>query len=139
MTYDIVQYFEDIQFHHPKPEIPIAQYFVYQYIIAFNHFNHELYIIKNEVEGCECDHTTLEEIEGVIKYKPLHLDNFSSENEKISNLTDDEYLEMVNKGKNSCYRGDVFQIVLSRRATFRGITRCKSAIANRKSTVLSGS
>ncbi|MDB5226779.1 MAG: anthranilate synthase component family protein [Bacteroidota bacterium] len=115
MTYDIVQYFEDIQFHHQKPEIPLAQYFVYRYIIAFNHFNHELYIIKNDVEGFEADATTLDEIESIIKYKPLHLDNFAAENEKTSNLSDEQYLEMVNKGKNSCYRGDVFQIVLSRR------------------------
>ena len=114
MTYDIVQYFEDIQLNKPTPEIPIAQYFCYQYIIAFNHFNHELFMIKNEVDGCENDATSLDEIESIIKFKPLQLDNFSAENDKTSNLTDDEYLEMVNKGKESCYRGDVFQIVLSR-------------------------
>jgi anthranilate synthase component 1 len=66
------------------------------------------------VDGCENDPTTLEEIESIIKFKPLQLDNFSSDAEKTSNLTDAEYLGMVNKGKQSCYRGDVFQIVLSR-------------------------
>ena len=30
-------------------------------------------------------------------------------------MTDDDYIEMVKKGISSCYRGDVFQIVLSRR------------------------
>jgi anthranilate synthase component 1 len=34
---------------------------------------------------------------------------------KESNLTDDEFLEFVKKGKAHCYRGDVFQLVLSRR------------------------
>jgi anthranilate synthase component 1 len=115
MAYDVVQYFEDLRFRQEPPPIPVAQYFAYQYIIAFNHFNHELFIIKNEVEGCESDKTTLDEIEGIIKFKPMHLDNFSSEQEKSSNLSDEEYLEMVNKGKQSCYRGDVFQIVLSRK------------------------
>ncbi len=114
MTYDVVQYFEDITLDKPTPEIPIAQYHCYQYIIAFNHFNHELFIVKNNVDGCENDPTTLEEIESIIKFKPLQLDNFSSDAEKTSNLTDAEYLGMVNKGKQSCYRGDVFQIVLSR-------------------------
>jgi anthranilate synthase component 1 len=118
MTYDIVQYFEEIKLSHKKPEIPIAQYAVYQYIIAFNHFNHELFIIKNDSEvsgeASENNKATLEEIESIIKYNPLQLDNFSADAEKISNLTDEEYLEMVNKGKKSCYRGDVFQIVLSR-------------------------
>lgn len=114
MTYDVVQYFEDIQLTQEKPSVPIAQYFAYQYIIAFNHFNHELFIVKNDIEGFENDKTTLDEIESIIKYKPLQLDSFAADMEKTSNLTDVEYLEMVNKGKKSCYRGDVFQIVLSR-------------------------
>ena len=114
MTYDAVQYFEDIQLNKPKPTIPVAQYFCYQFIIAFNHFNHELFIIKNEVDNIENDNTTLDEIESIIKYKPLQLDNFAADAEKTSNFSDAAYLEMVNKGKQSCYRGDVFQIVLSR-------------------------
>ena len=114
MTYDVVQYFEDIQLNKPTPTIPIAQYFCYQYIIAFNHFNHELFIIKNEVENGINDKTSLEEIESIIKYKPLQLDTFVADTEKTSNLTNEEYIEMVNKGKQSCFRGDVFQIVLSR-------------------------
>lgn len=114
MTYDVVQYFEDVKLRHQQPEIPIAQYFLYQYIIAFNHFNHELFIIKNDVENGDNNKTSLDEIESIIKYNPLQLDNFSADAEKTSNLTDNEYLDMVNKGKKSCYRGDVFQIVLSR-------------------------
>ncbi len=114
MSYDAVQYFEDIHFVNTNLKIPVAQYFCYQYIIAFNHFNHELFLVKNEVEGGTADSTTLDEIESSIKYKSLHLDNFSADMEKTSNLTDEQYLEMVNKGKQSCYRGDVFQIVLSR-------------------------
>ncbi|HMY22442.1 MAG TPA: chorismate-binding protein [Chitinophagales bacterium] len=114
MTYDVVQYFEDIQLNKPAPAIPIAQYFCYQYIIAFNHFNQELFIIKNEIEQVTNDTSTLDDIESFIKYKPLQLDTFACDAEKTSNLNDAEYLEMVNKGKQSCYRGDVFQIVLSR-------------------------
>lgn len=115
MNYNIVQQFEDIKFRNLDDTIPTAQYFVYQYIIAFNHFNHELFILKNDVQNCENNKTTLDEIESIIKYNPLQLDGFSADEEKTSNLTDEEYLEMVNKGKQSCFRGDVFQIVLSRR------------------------
>lgn len=35
--------------------------------------------------------------------------------EKSSNLTDAEFLEFVEQGKQHCFRGDVFQLVLSRR------------------------
>ena len=114
MSYDVVQYFEDIQLKNQEFKIPIAQYFCYQYIIAFNHFNHELFLIKNDIENVELDKTTLDEIESFIKYKPMQIDHFSAEKEKSSNVTNEEYLEMVNKGKQACYRGDVFQIVLSR-------------------------
>jgi anthranilate synthase component 1 len=122
MSYDVVRYFEDIPLEKSSNEIPLAQYNAYRFILAFNHFNHELYIVKNEVEGCESEQVTIEDIESIIKFNPLHLDNFSAEKEKTSNLTDDEYLSMVEKGKSSCYRGDVFQIVLSRqfRQKFRG-------------------
>jgi anthranilate synthase component 1 len=122
MTYDVVRYFEDIKLANHSEIIPVVQYNAYRFILAFNHFNHELYIIKNEVEGCEFDKVSMEDIEGIIKFNPLHLDNFSAEKEKTSNVSDNEYLEMVEKGKQSCYRGDVFQIVLSRKfqQKFRG-------------------
>ena len=34
---------------------------------------------------------------------------------KTSNITDEEFIKLVEKGKNHCFRGDVFQLVLSRR------------------------
>jgi anthranilate synthase component 1 len=47
---------------------------------------------------------------------------FKATGEETSNLTDLQYIEIVEKGKQSCHRGDVFQIVLSRRfqQSFRG-------------------
>jgi anthranilate synthase component 1 len=41
--------------------------------------------------------------------------NFLLKGEEQSPLTDDEYLKMVTEGKKHCYRGNTFQIVLSRR------------------------
>jgi anthranilate synthase component 1 len=47
---------------------------------------------------------------------------FSATDREVSNVTDEEFLKMVDKGKEHCFRGDVFQIVLSRRFTsgFKG-------------------
>ena len=42
---------------------------------------------------------------------------FSREDEAVSNLTDSEYMEHVELAKKHCSRGDVFQLVLSRRFT----------------------
>jgi anthranilate synthase component 1 len=51
----------------------------------------------------------------MIKYGPLHLDHFQADPEKRSNYADEEFIANVHKGKEHCYRGDVFQIVLSRK------------------------
>lgn len=114
MSYNVIPFFEDITFQNNEQTIPTVYYNCYQYIIAFNHFNHELFIIKNEIENGNNHASSLEEIESIIKYKPMQLDSFSRIGEKTSNLTDTTYVEMVNKGIEACYRGDVFQIVLSR-------------------------
>jgi anthranilate synthase component 1 len=123
MTYDVIEQFEDIRLRHKKPDIPTAQYFVYQYIIAFNHFNHELYIIKNDVENCPSKYPySMENIEQMIKNNPVELGSFKSEGEKTSNVDDATYLAMVQRGIDHCFKGDVFQIVLSRRfqKTYQG-------------------
>ena len=41
--------------------------------------------------------------------------HFEPVGEETSNYTDDEFLEILSHGKEHCLRGDVFQIVLSRR------------------------
>ncbi len=116
MTYDVIEQFEDIQLRHEKPNIPTAQYYAYQFIIAFNHFNHELYIIKNAIEGIESKYNfSLDAIETMIKNNEFNLGHFSSIGEKTSNVDNETYIEMVKRGIAHCYRGDIFQIVLSRR------------------------
>jgi anthranilate synthase component 1 len=47
---------------------------------------------------------------------------FSKEGEGFSNLTDEEFKHNVALAKKHCFRGDVFQLVLSRRFTqgFKG-------------------
>jgi anthranilate synthase component I len=115
MAYDAVQHFEDIRFRNSDTPIPIIQYHAYRYIIAVNHFNNELYIFKHDVEGCGITGPAIDEIESMIKYSPLHLDHFQAVPEKRSNYTNAEFMANVNKGKEHCYRGDVFQIVLSRK------------------------
>ena len=57
----------------------------------------------------------LDEIEEHIKSNKLSKYPFSKSGKIKSNLKDDEYLDLVKKGIKHCERGDVFQIVLSRR------------------------
>ena len=116
-SFDAVQFFENLTLN-PSPKerdlnnIPLMRYRLYQYIIAINHFKDELFICENHIHGIESEVST---IESLIMSKDVPGFPFKSTGEEKSNITDGEYMEMVKKGVASCHRGDVFQIVLSRR------------------------
>lgn len=92
--------------------IPLMRYRLYQYVLAINHFKDELYICENKINGIESE---LPVVESLIRSKDVPVYPFASVGAETSNLTDDQYREIVKKGIASCMRGDVFQIVLSRR------------------------
>ncbi len=113
-TYDAVQFFETIKLKSNKksPEIPLMRYRLYQYVIVINHFKDELYLCENVIDGIESD---VDAVESLIKSKDVPTYPFKIQFDEVSNISDYGYLEMVKKGIASCLRGDVFQIVLSRR------------------------
>lgn len=113
IAYDGVQYFEKLDLSKKKDdlEIPEINYSVYQNIIAINHFNNEAYIFDHSYS----DKNNLEQIEQLLKVKNFASYPFSTEGEPASNETDEGYRNMVIKAKEHCHRGDVFQLVLSRR------------------------
>lgn len=120
--YDAVQYFETIRFrnqHNSAHSIPQVHYSFYKYIIAINHYKNDLHLIENLLDNQE---SQLVEIENLIKSKEFASGNFKAGNNEKSNLDDEGYKQLVTKGKEHCYRGDVFQIVLSRQfsQTYKG-------------------
>jgi anthranilate synthase component 1 len=120
--YDAVQYFETIRLKAPKEEksrIPDLRYSLYRYVITINHFNNTMIISENLFEG---EKDELEKIEMFIHKMAVTTGRFSVRGEESSGISDEEYLAVVREGKKHCYRGDVFQIVLSRafRQRFEG-------------------
>lgn len=115
-THEAVEYFEDIELKKSddtERKIPIFQYHVYRYIIAIDHFKNELYIVKNESEF-EKESTGLEKIEYLIQNRNFPEYQFEVKGEEISNWSDTEFKDLVEKMKKHIFRGDVFQIVPSR-------------------------
>src|SRR5260221_5051804 len=117
-AYDAVQFFETVSLTpDPSPYgegsgIPLMRYRLYQYVIAINHFKDELYICENVIAGLESE---LAAVESLIRSKDVPVYPFKIKGEETSNMVDEDYRQMVKKGVQSCHRGDVFQIVLSRR------------------------
>ncbi|WP_299155308.1 anthranilate synthase component I family protein [uncultured Christiangramia sp.] len=111
--YDAVRYFENVEINRKEKDlkIPDVYYAVYQNIIAINHFKNEAYIFDHSYES----ESKLEEIEQLLKVKNFASYNFSRIKQPYSNLNDDQYRDVVEAAKEHCQRGDVFQLVLSRR------------------------
>jgi anthranilate synthase component 1 len=120
MSYDAVRFFETISLQTVKNGIPELFYQVFQIIIAIDLFKNELYIFEHNPEGLLP--SRLEEVKRVLRYQGYGTYPFRLTGAESSNLTDAAYLQMVNQGIDHCHRGDVFQIVLSRRFehTFQG-------------------
>lgn len=121
-TFDAAQRFEKITFKKTPDavnDIPMARYRLYQYVIAINHFKDELFICENKVAGLESERDV---IESLLKSKDVPVYPFQKVAGETANINEATYIEAVKRGIRSCYRGDVFQIVLGRRfqQSFRG-------------------
>ena len=114
-AFDAVRYFENIpvmESHHKDTDAPDMYYILYKYMLVFDHFNNELTLIELCLEG---ENDSLENIETLIENRNYASYDFRAVGERTSSISDEEYKSMVREGVKHCLRGDVFQIVLSRR------------------------
>ncbi len=114
-SFDSVKYTENIPvetIHDTLNDAPDLMYILYKYIISFNHFKNELTIVELIKDK---ENSKIDEILSIIQSKNYASHNFKPIGNEYSTITDDEYREYVRRGVAHCKRGDVFQIVLSRR------------------------
>jgi anthranilate synthase component 1 len=86
-------------------------YAVYQNIIAINHFKNEAYIFAH----CYGSESNIDAIDHLIKVQSFSSYDFESKGTISSNLSDEEFKSNVKLAKKHCARGDVFQLVLSKK------------------------
>ncbi len=114
-SYDAVPFFESVQTKKQDDEstyIPEMLYLYYRYVIVINHFRNELTVVENLFEGEE---SRMQMILSMLENRNYASYGFRTEGLESSPITDQEYMDMVSEGIQHCKRGDVFQIVLSRR------------------------
>ena len=114
-SYESIQYFEDIKLNARQTtpgSMPGLHYVLFKYIIAINHFNNDLTIIENLLENEE---SKIPEIEKILLNNNFATYDFKAVGEQQSDISDEDYRQMVSRGKQECQKGNVFQIVLSRR------------------------
>ncbi len=114
MSHEAVEYFEDIELNESKPgfDIPQIHYAVYQNVIAISLFSHEAYIYSHITEDLRHN---VKEILKFITDSITIVYPFNAIGDSHSNMDDKEYMDLVERAKWHCKRGDVFQLVLSRR------------------------
>lgn len=114
-SFDGVQYFDTLKFDKSKRrfDTPDVNYSLYRFLIAFNHFKNELYLIEN-VPNIYPEQSKMHKLEKLMSNQAFNTYDFELVGEEESNITDEEFRELVRKGKYHCKIGDVFQIVLSR-------------------------
>jgi len=114
LNFDAIQHFENIRFSSPKGEAyrtPDVRYCFYKYVVAIDHHKNQIHIIENLMDGEE---SKIDYIHHLLVNLTFATDKFETTGTEQSNIDDQTYREMVSKGKEHCFRGDVFQIVLSR-------------------------
>jgi len=123
ISYDSVKYFEDIDLQergkNELTDIPDIRYSLYRYIIAINHFRNSIEILENRLDEGD---DNISHILELINSRNYAVFPFETDGKIESNMTDSNYKKLVRAGKEQCHRGNVYQIVLSRRFTqsFKG-------------------
>jgi anthranilate synthase component I len=115
MTYDAVRYFEDVQVPFHPGSIPDILYKVYRFVIVVDHFSNELQLFEHRVGSDDQSSMDLEKLEKVIYSNRFSTFSFAMNGQEETNMTDSDFIKSVETGMQHCFRGDVFQIVLSRR------------------------
>jgi len=113
MAYDVVRYFEDIDIAKKNKNLgmPDLYYAVYQNIVAINHFNNEAYLFAH----CYTTENNIPQIEQFLNTKNFSEYPFQRHGNVQTNLEDVAFKNLIRICKEHCHRGDVFQIVPSKR------------------------
>lgn len=122
-SFNAVRYFEEIAVKDETMEAndaPDLYYIMYRDIIVFDHFNNKMTLVTL----CDGDDNAAANEQGEREIARLMLlinkgnvqpFDFRSVGETVSTLTDEQHKANIRRGIAHCLRGDVFQIVLSRR------------------------
>ena len=119
-SFNAVRYFEDIAVKdetQKKNDAPDVLYILYKVVIVFDHHNNMLKIVTLNAPSNlpQKGETDLDDIYRAMNKNNVQAYDFHPVGDVCSTLTDEEHRENIRKGIKHCLRGDVFQIVLSRR------------------------
>ncbi|MBQ4406346.1 MAG: anthranilate synthase component I family protein [Bacteroidales bacterium] len=114
-SFNAVRYFEDIPVEDTYAEnndAPDMLYILFKTVVVFNHYSNTLTIIDMLQDG---EDDCILKIEQALLRTNVREYKFRTVGDTTSTLTDEQHKANIREGIKHCLRGDVFQIVLSRR------------------------
>ena len=117
-SFNAVRYFENIPVKdetQEKNDAPDVLYVLYKEVIVFDHHNNTLKVVSLSENSEYSENSEISTILKAMNKANVQAYDFHPVGEVSSTLTDDEHRANIRKGIQHCLRGDVFQIVLSRR------------------------
>jgi anthranilate synthase component 1 len=117
-SFNAVRYFEHIAVKDTtmsRNDAPDILYILYKNIIVFDHFNNKMTFITLNDTVDDNGSDALDRLEMLINKANVKPYGFHPIGESTSTLTDEEHKANIRKCVKHCLRGDVFQIVISRR------------------------
>jgi len=114
-SYDAVNTFDNVDIKSPEKDdnpIPLLKYDLYQIVIAFNHFNSILTLTEIIPDGKE---SITSEVISILANRNNTFFPFQTTGDERILTADEDFKEQVQKGIGHCARGDVIQIVISRK------------------------
>lgn len=113
-SFDAVRYFDSVQFKTNKQiGLPDLHYSIYQNIIVVDHFHNKVSVFDHRYQN----ESKLNFLLAALHQLQFTHYPFQLKDEILSTQTDENFMELVRKAKQHCQRGDVFQLVMSRRFT----------------------
>ena len=118
-SYEAIQYFDTINIDKHDCNCPTLRYDFFRFIFVFDHYYEQLYLIENLPEG---EVSRIDEMLRFAARQNHQTYTFTLDGDTSSNMKDGDYIDMIKTAQSHCQRGDVFQVVLSRRFTqkFKG-------------------
>lgn len=116
--------------NHEKSETPDSILGIFNTIIAFDHYKHQLLLISNVHLNKDSDldleyknaKQLISKVKSELKTPISYQSDFSFNSKENDDFNSSKFFEDVEKAKQNIYNGDVFQLVLSKRfsANYKG-------------------
>ncbi|MCR8846780.1 anthranilate synthase component I [Rossellomorea sp. SC111] len=127
LGYDVIRHYEEIGIiPNDELEMPDIHLMFYEKVIVFDHLEHKVYIVVMNKWTEETEGNLQEKVKEVeAELTNVYLDTHKEKLDRLSfhgQTSKDEFMERVERAKQSIQEGEIFQVVLSQRlqASFSG-------------------